>query len=198
MFKAKENFNSDGVSNSKLEPAVYVGTVARVEAGTKQDFTTKENVDTIDIYFKDGISNNEHLDQSVDVSDEDKASNMFERLCHIASRVTNESDFAKFVKSEFKDFASLSKAYIILMKDSAKTQVEFKVAGSSYNGKPSTKIPSFSSKYQVPFIEKVGSGKQVKFTNAEITENNAYKKLLSGESDTASAGLSPVPGSSLF
>jgi len=191
MFKASENLNVDGKAIAKLEPAIYVGVVESVNIGVAEDFNTKQEIDTLEILFKDGATGSLHLDVIKDPGmDENRAINLFERLCHIASRVIDEKEITKFLKSEFPDFKALQTAYVKLMKDSNKTQVEFKVLGSTYGGKTSTKMPSFSAKYNIPFIETVESGKKVAFTKSEITENTAYKKLLSVENGTSEAETS--------
>lgn len=204
-FGVSENFNAEGQARLKLEPGIYLeGSIGQVKVGSKKKFGTEEIETTIDVIFisKEG---GEHIEQIVDPNDEKKSVSMFERLIHIANAVKTEEQIAEFLKIAAKTdgFPALATAYSTFMTDVAGEKVDFKVVGSVYNGNALTKVPNFSTGYNVPFISKSGKTK-IAFTNGELSDNEKYKAKLagasisSGDPNTGAAGAAKPKTGDLF
>lgn len=178
MFSATENFNAEGTTKLALNPGIYEnGLLVEVKKG---EYTVKEGEVEIKkpslilVYQdKDG---NKHEDVRKEPKTEASSVMMMETVLHVMSRILTEVEFnmAKMQKiATWEDFIN----WAVAMLPAARTSIvpiKFKVVGNVYEGNAFTKIPNYTAKYTVPFIQRMDANKELSFTSNEKTDNAKY------------------------
>lgn len=200
MFKTDNaNINFEGQSLPQLEPEIYKeGTIVKFAKGTKSARVDGEDVmtDTIDIHLANATGA-KHVAQEKEPTDPEKYGSFFEKMLHILSSFMSKEDLQKAAKAKIEDFAGLQDFMTKAHEDYYKAghKVDFKLEGNAYNGNAFVRLPNFNAKYGVPFI-KASANKEIslKFSNSELKNLAAYKKIVSGEA-SQSPDLGGAPSS---